>query len=525
MIPPLKAFAVLAAGLVLTGCAAYVPSASLDGGLARSRLITPLAEGDEAIVVTTHTIQTPDGPLEYEARAGRLPIRVDETGEVHAHVFFVAYVVKNRGPDRPLTVAWNGGPLVSSIYVHTEFLGPRLVTNQGVVDNPLTMLRQSDLVFYDPAETAFSRPAKPEFAPEFMNMQGDVAAAAEFVRAYRAKFAAQTQPLFLLGESYGVWRAGAVAEILAQKGTPLSGLILISGGFPSVPMPMAFWLAMNVQNRTATALYYRRLSPALMRDPGGTQRAADDWARTVYYPALENIAALDATGRAQIIQSLASYTGMEPSQIDPDTLAVTTADYLANFMGDGRELSDIDTRVIGAEAQPPERHVYVSRYLREELGYATDLSYLGKLGYGYDLGYRGLEAGYIPIPGPGRRSVGQQWSYNQSDTSPAALEAMRMDGEVGHMFNANPAWTQRAMALQPNLKVFVAMGRYDPTNVCEGVALAVGGLEPEVRDRVTTRCYEGGHMMFRDPGAFAEVVADLDRFIAGSARPPYPNLR
>ena len=64
------------------------------------RIVAPLLAGDEPIVVTTHTIQTADGPLEYEARAGRLPIRVDETGEVHARVFFVAYVVKNRG-DRP----------------------------------------------------------------------------------------------------------------------------------------------------------------------------------------------------------------------------------------------------------------------------------------------------------------------------------------------------------------------------------------------------------------------------------------
>ena len=51
-----------------------------------------------------------------------------------------------------------------------------------MVDNPDTPLAVSDLVFYDAMETGFSRPASPEFAPEFLNLKGDVAATAEFIR-------------------------------------------------------------------------------------------------------------------------------------------------------------------------------------------------------------------------------------------------------------------------------------------------------------------------------------------------------
>ncbi len=63
-------------------------------GASRAESIAPLVSGDETIVVTHHRIQTIDGTLEYEARAGRLPIRHDESGEVRGYAYFTAYIVK-----------------------------------------------------------------------------------------------------------------------------------------------------------------------------------------------------------------------------------------------------------------------------------------------------------------------------------------------------------------------------------------------------------------------------------------------
>jgi len=502
----------MALAATLTGLTA--PSAV--NAQAPPRTIAPLVSGDEPIVVTEHTIQTAEGPLEYEARAGRLPIRVDETGEVHAHVFFVAYVVKNRGQIRPLTIAWNGGPTISSIYVHTEFLGPRRITKSGFVDNPLTLLKTSDLVFYDPVETGFSRVDKPRFAPEFFNMKGDVATAAEFVRAYRARFDAQAQPLFLLGESYGVWRAAAVGEFLAQRGMNVAGLVLVSGGFPSVKMPMNFWDAMNVPNRTATALYYKRLAPALQSDPQATMMTVKAWVASTYQPALEHLDQLSEAQREAIVGQLAAYTGVRPDQIDPRSLVMNTQDFLTGFFnGDkARELADVDTRTFDEEPKIPGRDLYVSRYLREELGFATDLGYAGELGYSTNLEYRALEAGYAPTPGPARRSSGMQWVYNQTDAAAAAQRAGLVDGEVAHMFNVNPPWTQSAMMLEPRMKVLVALGRYDPTNSCEAQQSIVAGLAPALSSRVTLRCYEAGHMMYRDASERSKVVTDLTQFEA-----------
>jgi len=215
--------------------------------------VAPLVGGDEAIVVTSHQVETVKGSLKYEARAGRLAIRNDESGEVRGYIFFVAYVVKSAGAPRPLTFIWNGGPTSNSLLVHTEMFGPRRLARGGFVDNAETLLAHSDLVFMDPVGTGFSRPARPEYDREFLSTLGDFAATAEFIRAYRARFRSEHQPLFLAGESYGTWRVNGTTEILVGRGIEVGGAILISGGVPGSQMPFEFSDAMYIPARTAAA--------------------------------------------------------------------------------------------------------------------------------------------------------------------------------------------------------------------------------------------------------------------------------
>ena len=119
----------------------------------------------------------------------------------------------------------------------------------------------TDLVFYDAMETGFSRPASPEFAPEFLNLKGDVAATAEFIRVYRTRFRALDQPLFICGESYEFFRAAALADFLTDRDVKIAGTLLISGDIPNIPQPVAFYDAMHIPARTATAFYHHRLLP------------------------------------------------------------------------------------------------------------------------------------------------------------------------------------------------------------------------------------------------------------------------
>lgn len=463
-----------------------------------------LAPGDETVVVTQHEIRTESGRLRYEARAGRLPIRNDESGEVRGRVFYTAYVAEPAdGRPRPVTFIWNGGPTVNSLLLHTEMFGPRRIEGDRFVDNLETLLTTSDLVFYDPVGTGFSRPETAEAADEFYSVLGDFAATTEFIRAWRARFGANRQPLFIAGESYGTWRASGVAEMLAAAHIDLDGVLLISGGIPGSQMPASFSDAMYVPARTAAAFHHGKLAADLMRDRAATLRAAADWARNTYQPALERVASLSAAEREAIARDLARFTGVRAELIDRTTLVMTNRAYLrALFEGDdARVLNTFDMRIAGAEPDESGRRDLIADYLRGDLGYATDLAYTG------------LEDGYMPRPGPDRRSTSERFQYNHVEITPEMMQrAMAGGGPPG-----SQPWLQRAMRANRHLRVFVAAGRYDSLNMCEGNLDMSGRLEPDLARRFTNVCYEGGHMMYRDAEERRRLAQDVRRFVVDAA--------
>ena len=84
-----KSLAQAALAVALMSPAVASTSNSATGGSAR--WLPGVASGDEPVVVTQHRIQTVKGPLDYEARVGRLSIRSEETGQVRGWALFVAY--------------------------------------------------------------------------------------------------------------------------------------------------------------------------------------------------------------------------------------------------------------------------------------------------------------------------------------------------------------------------------------------------------------------------------------------------
>lgn len=500
--------------VVSTGAAVLLFCTGPSGASASSAPSTPhtvtapahwlagVVSGDEPIAITTHHVQTSHGALEYEARAGRLPIRSEETGEIRGYIFFTAYSVKpTDGKPRPLTFIWNGGPTVPSDTIHLDGLGPRRRNANGMVDNPDTLLAASDLVFYDPIETGFSRPAKPEFAAEFLNLQGDVAATQEFIRVYRTRFHALDQPLFICGESYGVFRAAALADVMTERGEKLAGTILISGDIPNIPQSIAFYDAMHVPARTATAFYHHRLAPELMKDRDATLQEVNHWLVTVYQPALERIDHLDATEREQIAQALARYTGLRPEDIDRKTLVLHLSRYLALFAGADEDQPVLvhDMRQTGDLKFGPPR--ITGDYFREELGYDSDLTYTM------------LEKGYTPTPGHPPRSSGEQFYYNQPGLTAGDWALTVKEGEVTYVARDNPPWIINAMKRVKGMTVFVSTGRYDGMNMCEGDVRATQTLPEELAQRIENHCYEAGHITYLDDAARPKMLGDLSSYI------------
>jgi carboxypeptidase C (cathepsin A) len=489
----------LVASLIATG-----PGSRADE---RIRTIAPLTAGDEPVVVSEHTIQIAGKALRYEARAGRIPIRDAQTGQIRGRVFFVAYVVaRQRGErPRPLSFGWNGGPGVASSVIHLQGLGPRRIDKDRMVDNPETVLAVSDLVFMDAMETGFSRPETPDFAPDFFTLKGDIAATAEFIRAYRLKFRQVDQPVFIVGESYGVFRAAGLADYMTDEGDRLGGVILVSGDFPNVRQPVAFYDAMHIPARVAIAFRWKRLPPELMQDYASTVRQANEWVEKTYLPALQCLECLKPESRERIAIELARWIGMRPEQVDRRTLVVHAKHFLEDFFdGDkSQKLDEQDARAEDGQISligPPN---VIDGYLRSELGYATELT------------YNGVERGYTPSPGPKFRSAGSQFNYGTLSREDEKLS--QETGEVTYVARDNPPWMQTAMTRDPKLKVYVATGRYDPLNMCEGDVKIVAQLPPDLSRRIQNRCYESGHVIYEDALARPEFLNDLSRFIRETA--------
>ena len=463
------------------------------------------------IVTTAHRMTLNGRTLAYTARAGVLPIRHNDTGEPRGYIFFVAYSVQRPPgqPPRPLTFAWNGGPGSNALLLHLDALGPRRLAVGGrgppngamaFEDNVATWLDATDIVLVDPVGTGFSRPAKPEYADDFYGVLGDIAATVEFIRTYRTRFDAWDAPLYLAGESYGVWRAAGAAESMARAGQKVAGVILISGGIPLGPVvPDEMRTALFIPTRTASAFYHHKLPPDLQADRDRALAESERWARTVYAPALGRPDSLSPEQRKAIASQLSRFTGLDSSRIDQQTLIVDRQfllDHLLESEGRGA-LGRFDTRQVGPSRVDPaaeaQRRTLINRYLRNELGFKTDLV------------YQGLESGYAASPAP--KSVNARWKYDQGDPN-VPVVAKNTDGPPG----GTPPWLRRGMDMDYALRAFVATGMYDSLNSCPANSYVVGQLPRQAADRIVFRCYEGGHMMYEDRNSRLDLARDVKRF-------------
>ena len=325
---------------------------------------TPAAAADGAPATTQHSITINGRRLRYTATAGLLPIRVNDTGEPHGQVFFVAYTAAApQGTRRPLTFLWNGGPGSNATLLHLVGFGPkRLADSRGAVacveceieDNDATWLEQSDLVFVDPVGTGFSRPTRAEYGAEFYNTLGDIASIAEFVRVYLTRFDAWDAPLFIAGESYGAWRASGVAETLEQRGMRVAGVMVISGGIHVGPViDDDLRTALFIPTRAAAAFHHQKLGADLQKDLPSTLRTIETWARNEYAPALKRAGSLSDQERDAIAGALARYTGLEPALIDRNTLVVGRQQFAEQLLREPkRVLARFDTRQVEGRRAP-----------------------------------------------------------------------------------------------------------------------------------------------------------------------------
>jgi len=489
-------------------------------------------------IVTTRGQVTTDGKvLRYTARAGHIAIRDNEAGDVHGNMFFVSYTL-DQAPGarpRPLTFVWNGGPGSNSGLVHLLGFGPKRITaatgsmprfspwGTALVDNRDTWLAHTDLVFVDPIGTGYSRPTKPEYASEFYQGRGDAESVAEFIRLFRTRFDAFDAPLYIAGESYGVTRASLVADALERRRTTLSGVILLSGGFPLSDTPPVMRGALSLPTLTAAAWVNRKLPRDLQTgDLATALRAAEAYAEGPYAAALARRDSLSPEERDAVVAQLARFTGLPATQIDRKTIRVTS-DQLSNTLMAPQPVmvGRYDSRMLGPRDTTPGPYdpttdpslkdildaVSVVRYMRNVLGFKSDLFYQGPFGGGY------------PPPTSFRGDwMSVRWNRGASppDTARSAVGAGR--GAAG---NATPNTGQalrNAMTTNPSLRILVASGYYDLVSSYHEIEYAAKHLPPDLAKRVTVRSYAGGHAAYTDDTVRHQMSVDVAAFMRATGK-------
>jgi len=302
--------------------------------------------------------------VNYTATVGSLPVR-DAKGKKIAEVVFTAYVVDGpRDPARPVTFAFNGGPGAASVYLNLGAIGPKRIQfgAQGdtasdpvrLVDNAGTWLDFTDLVFIDPVGTGYSRSLvdDAETKKQFYEIKPDIAYLSRIVFDWLVKNGRAASPKYVVGESYGGFRAPAIAHYLqGQMGIGPSGVVMVSPcldgrltvGEDVSPMP---WIV-NLPPMAA-ANYERqgkKLSPEAMAEVEAYARG--EFA-TDLMKGLKDKAAVE-----RIVEHVSRYTGLDPALVRHMGGRVDTQTFLRElYRNEGKLASIYDSNVTTYDPYP-----------------------------------------------------------------------------------------------------------------------------------------------------------------------------
>lgn len=419
------------------------------------------------------------------------------------HRFFISYTLNDSSPSsrRPLLFVFNGGPGASSVWLHIGAIGPKrvqMLADGGMpsppyrlVVNEFTWLDEADLVFIDPVGTGYSRAVKPDLTKKFTSVQGDIDSVGRFIRLYLTRYTRWSSPLFLVGESYGTFRAAGLSEYLVDHGIALNGIIQISSDMNLQTTSFDYGndlpYVLSLPSYAATAWYHKKLMP--QNDLDKTLEAAEVWAATDYLTALGKGDRLSPREREAVVEKLAGFTGLDKAFIDNRNLRIDKGSF-------GRELLRKQRQVVGfmdsrftalnldpaassdsdptiAIVRPPFTATF-NDYVRSELQYQSDVEYFA-LGGG----------------------IGQ-WDWETKNSYAYTSDNLR-----------------NTFAKNPHMKMFIASGYFDiatPYFATE-YTLAHMGLTPSIRENITTRRYLAGHMMYLDSAAISQLKRDVAEFI------------
>ena len=313
--------------------------------------------------VTTHEVDLPGRTLRFKAIAGAVRLSDARSGAPLADIAYTAFELEGQDPaKRPLTVAINGGPGASSAWLDLGGIGPwRLPVDSAamspsapahVVDNADTWLDFTDLLFIDPLGTGYSRVLGKgdETEKQFYSVDGDIGSLSTVIRKWLVANDRLMSPKYILGESYGGFRAPKLARKLENAdGIGVDGIIMLSpvldfGWFSASDNPVVY--ATHLPSLVAAATDLKGANP---RD---RLKAVEAYASGPYlvdlYRGRRDVAAIQRMSAA-----VAGFTGLDPKLVQRLGGRVDASVLTRERNRDaGRIASNYDSNVTGYDPTP-----------------------------------------------------------------------------------------------------------------------------------------------------------------------------
>jgi len=355
----------------------------------------------------------------------------------------------------------------------------------------------ADLVFVDPVGTGWSRALGENEGSDFWGVNEDAESLAAFIRLWLSENRRWNSPKYLLGESYGTLRIGALLNQLEGGFTDVSinGVALISTvldfRYDDTSPGNDIGYVGLMPGFAATAWYHGKVDRSAWNND---LEAFIDDARTFaiedYMPALMYGVTLPADRQQQVIARLSEFTGLSEDFLERANIRVSLQRFMRELRRDeGLSVGRLDSRFTGPEVDgvgdTPEQDP--SFYGIDGSFTASMLDYFTR-----NLGVEITE--YYSTIGGVR---GWNWDVGSSGGN--------------NYINVAP-WIARAMRQNSDLEVLVAQGYYDLATPFFSAELMFNqpGFD---QDRVTFTYYEAGHMMYIHEPSLAEFVEDVRELI------------
>jgi len=457
----------------------------------------------ESAVISQDAVTIQGERINYEVTAGTQPVWGDD-GEATASLFYVYY--RRTDVDdvsyRPIVFSFNGGPGSASVWMHIGYTGPRFlaidnegypVQPYGVIENNHSILDVADIVYIDPVNTGFSRMVGEDpDRDQFFGVNADINYLAEWIDNFVSRHERWTSPKYLKGESYGTTRvAGLARRLQSSHWMFINGVILVSPTGLGLELPAMTPRSeiLKLPYYTATAWYHNVLPDDLQQlDLYDILPKVEEFTIEEYLPAVARGGSLDGERKNEIAAKVSRFSGIDKQDILNHNLTIPTSFFWKDLLRDeGLTVGRLDSRYRGIDRQDAgERYDHdpaltswnhsftpaINHYLREHLGYKTDLKY--------------------NIFGPVH-----PWDRS-NDTTGDDL--------------------RRAMGENPFMHVMIQSGYYDGATDYFSAKYVMWNLDRsgKVSDRLRFEGYRSGHMMYLRQEDLATSNEHIREFIRES---------